>query len=161
MSKIRGKMAIKSFQGQRVDPSKKVSKTLLVSDIMTHDLVVFTKDQTIHDVMQLFIKHRISGGPVVDDAGRLIGVFSEADCMREISDSRYFNLPILDRAVEHFMTSKVDTIDASKTIFEAASMFFKTSRRRFPVLERNKLVGQISRKDIVVATLNLKSQNWR
>jgi CBS domain-containing protein len=59
------------------------------------------------------------------------------------------------------MTSKVDTIDASKTIFEAASMFFKTSRRRFPVLERNKLVGQISRKDIVVATLNLKSQNWR
>lgn len=154
-------MAIKSFQGQRVDPSKKVSKTLLVSDIMTHDLVVFTKDQTIHDVMQLFIKHRISGGPVVDDARRLIGVISEADCMREISDSRYFNLPILDRAVEHFMTSIVDTIDASKTIFEAASMFFKTSRRRFPVLERNKLVGQISRKDIVVATLNLKSQNWR
>ena len=154
-------MAIKSFQGQRVDPSKKVSKTILVSDIMTHDLVVFTKDQTIHDVMQLFIKHRISGGPVVDDAGRLIGVISEADCMREISDSRYFNLPILDRAVEHFMTSKVDTIDAGKTIFEAASMFFKTSRRRFPVLERNKLVGQISRKDIVVATLNLKSQNWR
>ena len=43
------------------------------------------------------------------------------------------------------MTSKVDTIDASKTIFEAASMFFKTSRRRFPVLERNKLVGQITK----------------
>ena len=81
--------------------------------------------------------------------------------MKEISDSRYFNLPILDKTVAHFMTSQVDTIDANKTIFEAASMFFKTTRRRFPVLDKNRLVGQISRKDIVVATLNMKSQTWR
>ena len=111
--------------------------------------------------MKKFIKHRISGGPVVDNTGRLIGVISEADCMKEISDSRYFNLPILDKTVAHFMTSQVDTIDANKTIFEAASMFFKTTRRRFPVLDKNRLVGQISRKDIVVATINLKSQTWR
>jgi CBS domain-containing protein len=123
--------------------------------------VLFKKHQSIHEVMQKFIKYRISGGPVVDDAGKLIGVISEADCMKEISDSRYFNLPILDKTVAHFMTTKVDTIDASKTIFEAASMFFKTTRRRFPVLDKNQLVGQISRKDIVVATLNMKSQTWR
>ena len=81
--------------------------------------------------------------------------------MKEISDSRYFNMPILDKTVAHFMTRKVDTIEASETIFEAASRFFKTSRRRFPVLDKNQLVGQISRKDIVVATLNMKSQTWR
>ena len=141
--------------------SKKSTKTLLVSDIMSHDLVVFTKEQTIHEVMKKFIKYRISGGPVVDNLGKLVGVISEADCMKEISDSRYFNLPILDKSVAHFMTSKVDTIDANKTIFEAASMFFKTTRRRFPVLDKNRLVGQISRKDIVVATINMKSQTWR
>ena len=154
-------MPIKSFQGERVTRSKKSTKTLLVSDIMSHDLVVFTKEQTIHEVMKKFIKYRISGGPVVDDLGELVGVISEADCMKEISDSRYFNLPILDKSVAHFMTSKVDTIDANKTIFEAASMFFKTTRRRFPVLDKNRLVGQISRKDIVVATINMKSQTWR
>ena len=154
-------MPIKSFQGERATRSKKSNKTLLVSDIMRRDLVLFTKDQSIHEVMKKFIKYRISGGPVVDNTGKLIGVISEADCMKEISDSRYFNLPILDKTVAHFMTSKVDTIDASKTIFEAASMFFKTTRRRFPVLDKNRLVGQISRKDIVVATLNMKSQTWR
>lgn len=154
-------MPIKSFQGERASRSKILNKNLLVSDIMTRDLVVFTKDQSIHDVMEKFIKYRISGGPVVDKAGNLIGVISEADCMKEISDSRYFNLPILDKTVAHFMTSKVDVIDADKTIFEAASMFFKTSRRRFPVMDKDRLVGQISRKDIVIATLNIKSQTWR
>ncbi len=154
-------MPIKSFQGQRETRSKTSNKTLLVSDVMTRDLVVFKQNQSIHEVMQKFIKHRISGGPVVDDAGKLIGLISEADCMKEISDSRYFNLPILDKTVAHFMTNEVDTIDANKTIFEAASMFFKTTRRRFPVLDKNQLVGQISRKDIVVATLNMKSQTWR
>ena len=154
-------MPIKSFQGQRETRSKSSNKTLLVANIMTRDIVVFTKNQSIHEVMQKFIKYRISGGPVVDQAGKLIGVISEADCMKEISDSRYFNMPILDKTVAHFMTRKVDTIEASKTIFEAASRFFKTSRRRFPVLDKNQLVGQISRKDIVVATLNMKSQTWR
>lgn len=154
-------MPIKSFQGERATRSKKSNKTLLVSDIMRRDLVLFTKNQSIDEVMKKFIKYRISGGPVVDNTGKLIGVISEADCMKEISDSRYFNLPILDKTVAHFMTSKVDTIDASKTIFEAASMFFKTTRRRFPVLDKNRLVGQISRKDIVIATMNMKSQTWR
>ena len=45
--------------------------------------------------MSYFIKYKISGGPIVDETGRLVGIISEADCMREISDSRYFNMPIL------------------------------------------------------------------
>ena len=154
-------MPIKSFQGQREQRFKPKAKTLLVEDIMTRNLVVFKPDETIHEVMKKFIKYRISGGPVVNEKGHLIGVISEADCMKEVSDSRYFNLPILDKSVSKFMTTNVDTIDASKTIFEAASNFFKTSRRRFPVLDSNKLVGQISRKDIVIATLNMKSNTWR
>lgn len=154
-------MPIKSFQGQREQRLKPKAKTLLVEDIMTRNLVVFKPDETIHEVMKKFIKYRISGGPVVNQKGDLMGVISEADCMKEVSDSRYFNLPILDKSVSKFMTTNVDTIDASKTIFEAASNFFKTSRRRFPVLDSNKLVGQISRKDIVIATLNMKSNTWR
>lgn len=154
-------MPIKSFQGHREKSIKAKTKTLLVEDIMSRNLIVFKPEETIHEVMKKFIKYRISGGPVVNEKGDLIGVISEADCMKEVSESRYFNLPILDKTVSNFMTTNVDTIDASKTIFEAASNFFKTSRRRFPVMEKNKLVGQISRKDIVIATLNMKSNTWR
>ena len=153
-------MPIKSFQGQQARRVKSKAKTLLVEDIMSRNLIVFKPNETIHEVMSKFIKYRISGGPVVNEKGDLIGVISEADCMKEVSESRYFNLPILDKSVSKFMTTKVDTIEASKTIFEAASYFFKTSRRRFPVLDKEMLVGQISRKDIVIATLNMKSNTW-
>ena len=154
-------MAIKSFQGERETNKKVEQPTVLVKDIMTTNLVLFTVEQSIHEVMNAFIKNKISGGPVVDDRGKLIGVISEADCMKEVSDSRYFNMPILDKSVGHFMTKEVETLPASMTLFDAASRFHETSRRRFPVLDNNKLVGQISRKDIVIAAINLKSQSWR
>ncbi|MDA9361376.1 MAG: CBS domain-containing protein [Flavobacteriaceae bacterium] len=154
-------MAIKSFQGERETKKKVEQPTVLVKDIMTTNLVLFTVEQSIHEVMNAFIKNKISGGPVVDDRGRLIGVISEADCMKEVSDSRYFNMPILDKTVGHFMTKEVETLPASMTLFDAASRFHQTSRRRFPVLDNNKLVGQVSRKDIVIAAINLKSQSWR
>ena len=154
-------MAIKSFQGERETKKKVEQPTVLVKDIMTTTLVLFTVEQSIHEVMNAFIKNKISGGPVVDDRGRLIGVISEADCMKEVSDSRYFNMPILDKTVGHFMTKEVETLPASMTLFDAASRFHQTSRRRFPVLDNNKLVGQVSRKDIVIAAINLKSQSWR
>mgnify|MGYP006075218743 FL=1 len=154
-------MAIKSFQGERETNKKVEQPTVLVKDIMTTNLVLFTVEQSIHEVMNSFIKNKISGGPVVDDRGKLIGVISEADCMKEVSDSRYFNMPILDKTVGHFMTKEVETLPASMTLFDAASRFHQTSRRRFPVLDNNKLVGQVSRKDIVIAAINLKSQSWR
>jgi len=154
-------MAIKSFQGQRETIKKVEQPTVLVKDIMTTNLILFTVDQSIHEVMNAFIANKISGGPVVDDKGKLIGVISEADCMKEISDSRYFNMPILDKTVGHFMTKEVEILPASMTLFDAASKFHDTSRRRFPVLDNNKLVGQVSRKDIVIAAINLKSQSWR
>ena len=153
-------MPVKSFQGERAQKKRVTPSKLTVSDVMTTQLVLFTPKQSIHEVMQSFIKYRISGGPVVNHKGILIGVISEADCMKEISDSRYFNMPILDKSVAHFMTKNVDTIDAELSVFEAAALFSKTSRRRFPVMRNNLLVGQISRKDVVIAALNMKSQTW-
>ena len=153
-------MPVKSFQGERARTNKVTPSKLIVSDIMTRRLIVFNPDQSIHEVMKTFIKYRISGGPVVSKAGELVGIISEADCMKEISESRYFNMPILDKSVGHFMTQKVDTIESSMNVFDAAAKFSKSSRRRYPVLEKGSLVGQVSRKDIVVAALNMKSQTW-
>tara|TARA_B110000263_G_C15259149_1_gene487951 strand:- start:915 stop:1382 length:468 start_codon:yes stop_codon:yes gene_type:complete len=154
-------MAVKSFQGARDSKSKDNLSNILVKDIMTKNLVIFSPEDSIFEVMKKFISQKISGGPVVDERGNIVGVISEADCMKEISDSRYFNMPILDKSVRHFMTKNVQTIDSSFSIFEAASLFHKTSRRRFPVVENNNLVGQISRKDIVIAAIGMKAQTWR
>ena len=154
-------MPVKSFQGERAQKKRATPSKLTVSDIMSHSLILFKPSQSIHEVMKAFIRHRVSGGPVVDEAGNLVGVISEADCMKEISDSRYFNMPILDKSVSYFMTKEVDTIESNMSVFDAAALFSKSSRRRYPVMEGKRLVGQVSRKDIVIAALNMKSNTWR
>jgi CBS domain-containing protein len=153
-------MAVKSFQGPRAKQVKESKEPILVSDYMTKNLITFHPEQSILEVMELFIQHGISGGPVLDDSGKLVGIISEADCMKVISDSRYFNMPILDKSVSQFMSKNVQTISHNASIFEAASMFHSNSRRRLPVLKNDQLVGQISRKDVVIAALKLSSQRW-
>lgn len=156
-------MGIKSFQGRR---AKEVSKKeynapILVEDYMTKKLVTYRPEQSILEVMESFAKNKISGGPVMDDNGFLVGIISEADCMKQISESRYFNQPILDKSVERYMTKNVETIAHDMSIFDAAGVFDKHNRRRLPVMKNDILVGQISRKDIVVAALKLSGQNWK
>lgn len=156
-------MAIKSFQGRRAksDSKKEFDAPILVADYMSKKLVTFRPDQSILEVMEAFAKHHISGGPVLDDNGFLVGIISEADCMKQISESRYFNQPILDKSVEKYMSKEVETIDHDKSIFDAAGVFDKHNRRRLPVMKNGLLVGQISRKDVVIAALKLSGQNWK
>lgn len=156
-------MGIKSFQGRRakVTTRKDYDAPILVTDYMTKKLVTFTPDQSILGVMEQFAKYNISGGPVMDENGFLVGIISEADCMKQISESRYFNQPILDKSVEKFMTKNVETIPHDMSIFDAAAVFDKHNRRRLPVMKDDLLVGQISRKDIVVAALKLSGANWK
>lgn len=155
-------MGIKSFMGPRAKTvtKKEYNAPILVTDYMTRKLVTFTPDQSILAVMELFAKHNISGGPVLDDNGFLVGIISEADCMKTISESRYFNQPILDKSVEKFMTKEVETIPHDISIFDAAGIFDKHNRRRLPVMKDGLIVGQISRKDIVTAALRLTGHNW-
>lgn len=154
-------MGIKSFQGARKAVKKEFDAPILVEDYMTKKLVTFQPEQSILEVMELFTKYNISGGPVLDDNGFLVGIISEADCMKEISESRYFNQPILDKSVESHMSKDVETIPHNISIFDAAGVFHKNNRRRLPVLKEGLLVGQISRKDVVVAALKLSGQNWK
>ncbi|GAL78727.1 inosine monophosphate dehydrogenase-related protein [Algibacter lectus] len=129
---------------------------------MTTDLITFTPNQTIESVMQKLITHRISGGPVVNENNELIGVISEGDCIKQISESRYYNMPMQDKTIENHITMNVDTIDGNMNIFDAANKFLSAKRRRFPIVENGKLVGgQISQKDVLKAAMTLKGQNWK
>jgi predicted transcriptional regulator len=127
---------------------------------MSKKLITFTSEQTIEEVIMALIKHRISGGPVVNEKYELIGMISEGDCVKHISESRYYNSPIQHTRVKDRMVGNVETIDGNMNIFDAANKFLNAKRRRFPIVENGRLVGQISQMDILKATIKLKSQNW-
>ncbi|MFY7671166.1 CBS domain-containing protein [Tenacibaculum sp. MEBiC06402] len=155
-------MGIKSFQGKRTVTISKPSEPILVSDYMTRDLITFKEDQAIEDVIETLIKNKISGGPVVNSKNELIGIISEGDCMKQISESRYYNLPIdKSNTVGKAMVKEVETIDGNMNVFDAANKFLESKRRRFPIVENGKLVGQISQKDILKAALKMKGNSWK
>ena len=155
-------MAIKSFQGARKQQSEmSVDTPFKVSDIMCTDLTTFKPEQSVEEVIETLISKRISGGPVVNDNNELVGIISEGDCLKQISDSRYYNLPMEKENVEKRMIKDVETIDGNMNVFDAANKFLESKRRRFPIVENGKLVGQISQKDILKAAISLKGQTWK
>ncbi|MBE7639426.1 MULTISPECIES: CBS domain-containing protein [Salegentibacter] len=153
-------MGIKSFQGKRAAPEKPKSAPMLVRDYMSTSLITFKEHENIMDVAEKLTKHKISGGCVVDDNNRLLGLISEGDCMKQISDSRYYNMPLDDATVGKRMTCNVDTIDANMNVMDAAKLFIEKRFRRFPIVENGKLVGQISQSDVLRAAVKLKGNNW-
>ncbi len=155
-------MGIKSFQGVRKQQQNTVnSAPLRVSDYMTRDLITFQSNQSVEDVIHTLISNKISGGPVVNEKNELVGIISEGDCLKQISESRYYNMPMENNAVEKHMVKDVETIDGNMNVFDAANKFLDSKRRRFPIVENGKLVGQISQKDILKAALQFKGQNWK
>lgn len=153
-------MAIKSYIARRSKPVKGSVENIRVSDYMTRNLITFRPDQPVLEVMNTLIKHKISGGPVVNDKGELVGIISEGDCMKQISESRYYNQPMDNITVEKHMATDVETIDGDLNVFDAAQRFINSKRRRFPIVEDGKLVGQISQKDVLKAALQLKGRSW-
>jgi len=155
-------MGIKSFQGARKQQQEvTTSPSLKVSDYMTKNVIAFRPEQSVEEVIQSLISNRISGGPVVNENNELVGGISEGDCIKQLSDSRYYNMPVENNAVEHHMAKNVETIDGNMNIFDAAQKFLEAKRRRFPIVENGKLIGQISQKDILRAAMQLKGQNWK
>ncbi|RNL69233.1 CBS domain-containing protein [Sinomicrobium pectinilyticum] len=154
-------MGIKSFQGARQEIKREYLRPIAVADYMTRKLITFTPEQCLLEVMETFMKHKITGAPVIDENGKLIGIISDSDCMKQISEGRYFNMPIGDMVVRKYMSSDVMTINGDASIFDAATQFHKTRHRRFPVVENGFLIGQISRKDVMLAALKLSGHHWR
>ena len=118
---------------------------------MTTHLIKFTKDTELHEAIEALLYHRISGAPVVDDHNKLIGIFSEGDCLQSVLSSTYYEGQGGGGRVGDFMSTSVDTVSPEMGIVEVVELFLKNRRRRLPVVENGRLVGQISRRDIVRA----------
>jgi CBS-domain-containing membrane protein len=155
-------MGIKSFQGKRETNQAKEEAQILVSDYMTTNLITFKSDDSLDHVIEQLIAYNISGGPVVNDKNELIGIISETDCIKHISESKYYNMPSdTNNTVGKYMVTDVDTIDKNMNIFDAAFKFISSHRRRFPVTENGKLIGQLSQKDVLKAAIKVKGNTWK
>lgn len=152
---------VKSFQGVRMaEPKKAPIPQILVSEHMSTNLVTFKPDDTIDKVLEVLTRRKISGAPVVDESGALIGVISEVDCLKEIIKGKYTNTPKFPGKVAEHMSTDLVTISPELSLFDAASKFLKYKIRRFPVLKDGKLVGQLSLSDVIRAFPRLKDTTW-
>lgn len=118
-------------------------------DVMVTNLVTLSPDMDVFDAISLLLRHRISGAPVIDSAGNYLGVFSERCSMSVLLKAAYEQLPTSD--VQAFMDADAPTIEEETDLLTIAHDFFYTQSRRFPVLRDGKVVGQVSRRDVLRA----------
>lgn len=126
-----------------------------IADYMAKDLIVLRPEMEINSAMVVLLDKRISGAPVVDTKGQLIGVLSKKDCLRAALNSNYYQE--WGGSVADYMTTDVQTLDADMELVEAVERFLASHFRRFPVLDNGRLAGQISRADV----LRGLTANWR
>ncbi|HEY4662670.1 MAG TPA: CBS domain-containing protein [Candidatus Humimicrobiaceae bacterium] len=144
---------------------------LLAKKIMVKKVITIKKDASIEKLSELLLKNKISGVPVVDDDGKLVGIATEGDLIIRDSDlhfPRYFKLldsiiyleslnkfksnlkKYLGTKVEDVMTVKVRTVRQDTPVSEVANIMIRNNVNRVPVLNRKgDLVGIITRADIV------------
>lgn len=128
-------------------------KSCLVRDYMAGRLVSFKPDTDVLDAIHELVKHRIAGAPVVNDQGELVGMLSETDCLKIALNAGYYG--DWGGPVAEYMTPDVESVDADMNIIDLAQRFLDSGYRRFPVLRNNRLVGQISRRDVLRALSQL------
>jgi CBS domain-containing protein len=141
--------------------------------IMTTPVVTVTASTPLADAANLMLKERISGLPVVDAAGKLVGIVSEGDFLRrgEIGTRRKRSawLEFLvgpgklatefvhqeGRTVEDVMTSKPQTVAEDATLEDVVQMMEKNGIKRLPVVRGDALVGIVTRANLLQAVANL------
>ena len=105
--------------------------------------------QTIAAAVKVLIDYHLSALPVVDESKNLVGVLSEADCLRASLVGGYHNESVA--LVQDLMTVEADTISPDTELSAATEMFLSNRRRMIPVVEAGTLVGLVTRKDLLGA----------
>jgi CBS domain-containing protein len=141
-----------------------------VQDVMKKDVIAIKKGTSYKEVAEILLKNKISGAPVVDEEGKLIGVVSEKDLFRAIYPGykEFYEAPesVLDfeklereaksagdKKVEEFMSSRLITASPDTPILKIGALMIATGIHRVPVVKDDKLVGMVSRRDVYRAIL--------
>ena len=119
-----------------------------VREFMDTSVHTLSPETDIIKAVNFLLQKRITGAPVVNGKGELVGIFTERDCLKALTlgDASH-EAP--HGQVKDFMTSAVRTIPPDMDIYYVAGLFLNVHFRRFPVVEGKRLVGTITRFDIL------------
>ncbi|MEY6433085.1 CBS domain-containing protein [Thioalkalicoccus limnaeus] len=142
-----------------------------IGDFMSPDPCCVTPDTPIQEVARLLVQQRINGVPVIDDQGRLVGIVTSGDLTHRLADERieereawwkesYYRSPVRDasnngpnrtsgRTAGEVMTRKPVTLTPDDDMTVAARMFLEHRVQALPVTEDDRLVGLVSRFDLL------------
>ncbi|WP_294925370.1 CBS domain-containing protein [uncultured Paracoccus sp.] len=126
-----------------------------VADHMRTELITLTAGMEIIRAVTVLLDSGVSGACVLDAEGNLAGVLSKRDCLKAALNAAYYKE--WGGTVAELMTVDPETLDAGLDLVSAAGHFVNSPYRRFPVTHEGRLVGQISRTDVLRAL----SKQWR
>ncbi|HLV74352.1 MAG TPA: CBS domain-containing protein [Vulgatibacteraceae bacterium] len=130
---------------------------MLVREAMTSPVVTIPRTATVRQAIRVLHEHNVTALPVVDEPGRLVGIVSEMDLLRNVfeHDPRAFVRPVATKAtpapreVEEVMTRDVVTARPNGDVALLAEMMMKTRIKSVPVLDGSAVVGIVSRRDLI------------
>jgi glycosyltransferase involved in cell wall biosynthesis/CBS domain-containing protein len=131
---------IKGYEAVYQEVLSGVKRAVLVKDVMTHKVITIGPEATRSELLKLLATHRISGVPVVDESGKLIGIVTDGDVLGKIGER-----------VADIMSRQVVTVSENDTVQRVATILTRNRIKRAPVMRNNQLVGIISREDLVRA----------
>ncbi|MDJ0761503.1 MAG: CBS domain-containing protein [Myxococcota bacterium] len=123
---------------------------ILAKDIMVSKVITLNPSTWVFDAIETLLRHNISGAPILDEDGHFLGIFSEKSSMQALLTGTYHELP--GGQVSAYAVTDPQTITEHTDIYEIARIFSTTPIRRLPVLRDGKLVGQVSRRDVLRAS---------
>jgi predicted transcriptional regulator len=154
---------MKNFQQKQVNKGEKDRQLQppLVTKYMTRDLITFKADTEINEVVDSLLSNRITGGPVLNEKGEVVGLIDDKDCLKILVSGAYYNYPVDRDTVANYMSNVMKSISVHDNIVDIANIFLQTPYKRLLVKDDNgKLVGQISRRDILRAIKDFKMNTW-
>lgn len=130
---------------------------MLVREVMTTTVVSVGPDDSVKEAVELLAKHGITAMPVLDSDGELVGVLSEADVLNEafLPDQRAHEKPVQISGgpamtrVGEVMSRHVLTVPPGADLAEAAGLMLDTVAKSLPVVDGDRVVGMLSRRDLV------------
>ncbi len=123
-------------------------------DVMKTGLITVDRKTQIHEAIRILVENNITGLPVVNDDMSLAGIISEKDVLGLL-----YNIEDKPGCVEDYMTEEVVYFDAEDSLIDITESFIGSSFRRVPIVSQGKLVGIISRKDIIAYILKLRHKD--
>ena len=130
-----------------------------ISECMDQVVPTLNPDTPIMKAVSFLLRHRVTGAPVVDYKGMLLGMITESDLLRLITEG-VGSKPPIDVKVSDFMTTDVITVPSTADVYYVAGLFNENKFRRLPVVDDGKLVGAITRFDLLRVVQEHSPKYW-